>query len=75
MTPQERKSLAEQLDGNPLFHEILNGIEASAIEALVYAATEQDRVEAQWRVRSARAFRSDCEEALLSTPKRTGAPA
>lgn len=75
MTPKERKSLAEQLDANPLFHEILNQIETSAVEALVYANTEQDRVEAQWRVRSARSFRSDCQDLLVSNPERKGAPA
>lgn len=75
MTSQERKSLAEQLDANPLFHEILEQIEADALEALVYATTEKARVEAQWRVRSARSFRSDCQEALVSNQKRAGAPA
>lgn len=75
MTPDERKALAEQLDGNPLWHELLNEIETSAVEALVYAQSEQDRVEAQWRVRSARSFREDCQGYLVSTPKRRGAPA
>lgn len=75
MTPDERKALAEQLDGNPLWHEILNTIEADAVEALIHAKTEQDRVETQWRVLSARSFREDCQDLLVSTPKRTGAPA
>jgi len=75
MTPEDRKTLAEQLDANPLWHEILQQIGTSAIETLVHASNEQDRVEAQWRVRSARAFRSDCQEALASTRRRTGAPA
>lgn len=73
MTDQERKNLAEQLAGNPLWHEIIDGIEQSAIEALIYAKTEQERVEAQWRVRSARTFRTDCLELIGSNPARKGA--
>lgn len=74
MTPSERKSLAEQITANPLFAETLDNIEKDALEALVYADTEQDRVEAQWRVRSARTFRSDLEHAL-STREPKEAPA
>lgn len=74
MTREERKKLAEQLDANPLWHEILTGIETGAIEALILAATEQDRVEAQWRVRAARSFREDCQALLASNPRRKGAP-
>lgn len=74
MTPEERKSLAEQLLGNPLYEEIMAKIEQNATEALIYAETEQDRVEAQWRVRSARAFRADCEAAARNTRERKGAP-
>ena len=66
MTPAERKSLSEQLNSNPLLGEILSDIEASAVEALVYAETEQARVEGQWRIRAARAVRDDIEIALLS---------
>lgn len=75
MTNEERKHLAEQLKANPLFDIILGEIEANAIEALVYARTEDDRISAQWRVRSARSFREDCEAALRNTPTRKGAPA
>lgn len=74
MTPQERKSLAEQIIANPLFHDILAAQEASALDGLVWAETEQDRVEAQWRVRSVRAFRSELNE-LLNTRERKGVPA
>ncbi|WP_434286293.1 hypothetical protein [Celeribacter sp. SCSIO 80788] len=73
MTPQERKSLAEQINSNPLFHDILDGIEKSAVEMLIYAETEKDRIEAQERVRAARSFRSDLRSAV-STPERKGAP-
>lgn len=75
MTPDERRCLAEQLQANPLYDEILSGIEKDAIEALVYAKTEDDRISAQWRVRSARSFRADCEESLRNTQPRKSAPA
>lgn len=75
MTPDERKALAESLTANPLYDEILAKIEHDAIESLVYAKTEDDRIAAQWRVRAARQFRSDCEAALRSTPHRKAAPA
>ncbi len=75
MTQDERKKLAEQLKANPLFDEILTKIEADAIEALIFAKTEDERVSAQWRVKAARTFRGDCEAALRSNPPRRGAPA
>lgn len=75
MTPEERKSLAEQILSNPITEIILGDIETAAIESLIYAKTEQDRVEAQWRVRAARAFRSDLEATLLNTAGRKGAVA
>lgn len=75
MSPQERKSLAEQLSANKLFDVLLSEMEARAIESLVLAQTEQDRVEAQWRVRSVRTFRSDCKSAIGSDRKRKAAPA
>jgi len=74
MSPEARKSLAEQLLANPLYEEIMAKIENGATEALIYAETEQDRVEAQWRVRSVRAFRADCEAAARNTRERKGAP-
>lgn len=75
MTPVERANLAEQLQGNALWHDILAEIENGAIEALIYAKDEQARVEAQWRVRAARAFRADCQAALDNNRPRKGAPA
>lgn len=57
MTPQQRKALAEQLAANPLMGAVLREIEASAIERLIYAKTDTDRIEAQAGVRAARAFR------------------
>lgn len=74
MTDEQRKALAEQILSNPLFMAELEEMEQAAIESLVYATTEQARVEAQWRARSARSFRSDLTEAL-SIRIRKGAPA
>lgn len=75
MTPDERKSLAEQLKANPLYDELLSHLEKDAIEALVWATTDDDRISAQWRVRAARTFREDCEAFLRNTRERRGAPA
>ena len=74
MQASERKALAEQINGNPLFHEILSGIEADAIERLVNAKTELERIEAQTRVKAARAFRDELTM-LVSKRDRKGAPA
>lgn len=75
MTPRERASLADQLLSNPLFDEIMSGLEASAIERLVSAPTHETRHEAQLRVHAVRSFRSDCEAALRSTREPKAAPA
>lgn len=64
MTPRERKSLAEQIVSNPLFAEILDGMESGAIEALINAQTDEHRHARQLRVQAIRAFRSDLAEAL-----------
>lgn len=74
MTPEQRKSLAEQIKANPLFDEIMDRLEKDALEALVSATTEQSRIEQQWRVQAARSFRRDLTNAL-DTPKRRAAPA
>lgn len=74
MTPRERKALAEQLTGNPLLNDILATIERNATEALIYAKTEQDRVDSQWRVRAARQFAEELVMAI-NTPTGNGAPA
>lgn len=66
MTPQERKSLAEQINANPLTRIILDEIEQTAIERLIYATGEIDRVEAQAGVRAARSFRDAVEIAILT---------
>lgn len=74
MTPAERKSLAEQLAGNPLLDEILSGIERDAIETLIIEKTEQGRIEAQWRIRSVRSFRAELS-VMLNTRAPKVAPA
>lgn len=73
MTPQERKSLAEQITGNPLFVAVLDEMTASSIERLIYAKPE-DMAAAQLRVQAVRTFRADLMEAL-GTRVEKGAPA
>jgi hypothetical protein len=75
LSERERRSLAEQLLANPLIEYILAKIEHEATEALIFADTEQSRVEAQWRVRSARSFRRDCVNMCRNDPPRKGARA
>ena len=74
MTPQERKSLAEQITANPLFTSILEQMESSAIEALISAKDEDTRLHNQLRVRAVRAFRADLG-ASLNTRDPKSAPA
>lgn len=75
MTPFERKSLAEQLEANPLYGLLMNEIEADAIERMVSARTDTDRMEAQAYVRAVRTFRQDCADNLHNTQPGRGAPA
>jgi hypothetical protein len=74
MTPYERKALAEQITANPLYHEILDGMESGAIEALVNASDEKSRLERQLKVQAIRQFRSDLGE-CLNTREPKSAPA
>jgi len=73
MTPKERKALAEQITANPLFTEILDGMEKSAIEALIYAPDET-RLTRQLTVQAIRSFRQDLAQAL-NTHEPKAAPA
>jgi hypothetical protein len=75
MTPDERKSLAEQITTNPLYSVIMAELERSAIERMIHATTDLDRHECQLRVQAVRSFRSDCEASLRSTRERKAAPA
>ena len=74
MTPEERASLAEQLQTNPLFAELFNGIERDAIERMIYA-DEDTRAACALRVQAVRTLRSDCEASLRNTRERKAAPA
>jgi DNA-binding transcriptional regulator/RsmH inhibitor MraZ len=68
MTDQERRSLAQQIATNPLYDELMTAIEAGYTEQLIYADTEQARLDAQSRVRAARSFREDLGALLQDTP-------
>jgi len=73
LTPQERRSLAEQILSNPLFTAVMDELEAGAIEALIYAA-EHDRATRQLRVQVIREFRTDLGN-CLNTREPKSAPA
>lgn len=75
MTPKERASLAEQLLGNPLFAELLNGVEHAATEAMIYATDDDARARAAMRVKEVRSLRNDCTNALRDMTPRRDAPA
>lgn len=70
MTPEERRSLAQQITTNPLYDLTLDGLEQSAIEAMIYAPDDQSRLTAALRVQAVRNFRADLGEALsIRAPK------
>jgi hypothetical protein len=62
----ERKSLAEQLNANPLMALMLDEIEKRWIDAMVNSATDEGRLTAQAQVRAVRLFRNDLT-GMLST--------
>ncbi len=74
MTPSERKALAEQITANPLFRSILDDMESGAIEALIFAQTEEHRLTRQLKVQAIREFRADLAQAL-NTREPKSAPA
>lgn len=59
MTPEERKSLADQLMSNPLLTVSLDEIEKRWTDMLVNAVTEEGRIATQAQVRAVRLFRAD----------------
>lgn len=76
MTSDERRALAEQLNANPLFHEILDAMEAQAVEAcLAEGATDEQRARAAFYARASRSFRKDCMALLRNDRPRKPAPA
>lgn len=64
MTPAQRKSLAEQITGNPLFTAILDEMESGAIEALINAQDNEQRLHRQLKVQAVREFRADLAQCL-----------
>lgn len=75
MKAEERKALAEQILGNPLFNVLMDELEHDAVERMVAAPTDLARMEAQAYVRAARSFRANCEAQLRNTGSRKAAPA
>lgn len=75
MTPDERRSLAEQILSNPLFEAVFDELEKAATERLIAEKNEQDFVRAQERVLQTRAFRKELSKALNNPKPRRGAPA
>jgi len=77
MTPSERKAAAEQITASPLYTEIMEQLEANAIDRGVWAPiTDNDmRQAAMAEVRAIRAFRQNLEALLRDTPAAKGAPA
>lgn len=73
MTPDERRSLAEQITTNPLFVAVMDDMEKRAIERLIHE--KEDIATAQLRVQAIRAFRADLGRELQDTQPRRGAPA
>lgn len=74
MTPEDRKTLAEQLLANPLWAVLMAECEANAIERLIAANTDIERMERQAGVRAARTFRQDCEALARNTRPKKDAP-
>lgn len=75
MNSEERRRLAQQLEANPLYDILMDEIEQNAIERMVSAQTDMERMEAQAYVRATRSFREDCEAMARNTQDRKGAPA
>lgn len=75
MTPEDRKNFAQQILDNPLFGEVMDKLERTAIEQCIYAQTDEKRAFAAMNVQAIRSFRTDCDAALRSTQTRKAAPA
>lgn len=75
MTEQERRALAEGLWANPLFHDMFDRLETNATQLCIWAQDDEQRLLAALRVQTIQNLRTDCEEALRSTPARKNAPA
>lgn len=75
MTEADRKSLAEQLLGNPLFAALFDDMERDATQRCIHATDDETRRFAAMRVQAIQNLRTDCEASLRSTQPRKGAPA
>lgn len=75
MTKDELRRFTEQMLANPAHDIHMDRLEKSAVERMIAAKTDQERMEAQAYVRAARSFRSDCEASARNTRPRKGAPA
>jgi hypothetical protein len=77
MTPEARKSLAEQLNTNPLLPIILDEVEKTAIERCINAPATDHETRAAFaaEARGVRAFRRNLEASLRDTQPRKDAPA
>lgn len=75
MTPEQRASHAQNILDNPLFQEIMDKLEHSAIERCVNALDPDTMAEGAMRVQAVRSFRSDCQSMIDSTRERKAAPA
>lgn len=75
MTDEDRKSLAEQLWGNPLFHALFAEMETDATQACIWAQDEHTRHALAMRVQAIQRLRQDCEASLRNTQARKSAPA
>lgn len=70
MTPEDRKKLAEQLEANPLFTQLLSEMETSAMQAMLFAGDDQTRLEAQIKAQTVIDFRRNWRRQLANTPER-----
>ena len=75
MTPRERANLAEQLLSNPLWAGLFDGLEADAVETMIFTTDDETRSRAAMRVQEIRSLRSDCEASLRNDREPKAAPA
>ena len=74
MDATDRKSLAQQIENNPLFLDIMVKLERDAIEEMVRAKDDTSRLEGQCAVKAARTYRRNFLAELRNKPERKGAP-
>lgn len=74
MTPEERKSLAEQITTSPLYQDVMRALEQDAIQALIDAEGDENRHGAQLYVRAVQSFQSALARELASKPRKRNAP-